>query len=129
MTATERTRVQQLALPVEKQVSWLYAIYPYVEARMDDKFQFRPELPIDAVIMVYLCPAQPGSRPMKNLTHYVGITGVGRDSAMLPPANPRCGFFAYERTLRRDDITDGLQWTLAVVETATDNGPWAIGGH
>src|SRR5882724_838325 len=51
-----------------KQVSWLYEIYPYFEARMDHKFFLDPTKPLDSEenryivdtsVQGYLCPSNP----------------------------------------------------------------------
>jgi hypothetical protein len=137
-TAWMLTEGKQKDLPAELQASWLYEISPYVEARMDAKFRIDPtqslhaednRYVVDSVSPVYLCSANDNVGPHMNFTHYVGITGVGRDAAMYPLSEPRCGFFGFNRMSTFDDIKDGTSTTLAVVETATDNGPWAIGGH
>jgi prepilin-type processing-associated H-X9-DG protein len=77
------------------------------------------------------CPANPNranpGRP--GFTHYVGVAGIGEDSAMLAPDDPRAGVFGYERKLREADIKDGISTTLMVIETATANGPWTAGGR
>lgn len=137
-SAWRMTQGKQAEFPIEKQASWLYEISPFVEARMDPKFRIDPTLPMDAeenryvldsVFGVFLCPANTDRGPNENFTHYVGITGVGRDAGLLPLADPQCGFFGYQRKTTFADIKDGTATTLAIVETATDNGPWAIGGQ
>ena len=61
-------------------------------------------------------------------TEFIGISGLGTNSAELPADDPRSGFFGYSRTLRKEDIRDGLSTTLFAIETSTDLGPWAAGG-
>jgi prepilin-type processing-associated H-X9-DG protein len=80
----------------------------------------------------YHCPsnanrAAPGAPA---LTTYVGITGLGPDSATLPATDRRAGFFGYQRRLTRDELHNarGDSQTLAATETARDIGPWAQGG-
>lgn len=118
-----------------KQVSWLYEISAYVESRMDPKVFLDPTKPMDAEenqyavnisFPVYLCPENHG--PENNYTNYVGITGVGRDAAVLPLSDPRCGFFGEAPRFIGTSIKDGTSNTLAVIETAIDNGPWALSG-
>jgi hypothetical protein len=83
------------------------------------------------MVKVFLCPANSyrvaDGEPA--LTHYVGVAGVGRDAAALPAADPKAGFFGYDRTVARCDIKDGTSNTLTVIETSDDNGPWAAGGQ
>jgi prepilin-type processing-associated H-X9-DG protein len=138
ITAWKLTQGKQLNLALDQQASWLYEVSPFVEARMDPKFQIDSTQPIDAEdnryvvdskFLVFLCPVNSNTGPSENFTHYVGITGVGDDAAMFPLSNPRCGFFGYHRKTTFRDIKDGVSNTLAAVETMTDNGPWAVGGH
>jgi prepilin-type processing-associated H-X9-DG protein len=63
-----------------------------------------------------------------NRTEYVGIAGLGANAAELPLSNPNCGFFGYDRTITKDDMTAGLSYTMMATETALENGPWAQGG-
>ncbi len=64
----------------------------------------------------------------RGLTSYVGIAGVGLDAAVLSAGDPRAGFFGYDRTPTRSDISAGISATMMVVETTRDNGPWLAGG-
>jgi prepilin-type processing-associated H-X9-DG protein len=47
---------------------------------------------------------------------------------LLIPKAPNAGLFGYDRATRRSDITAGLGYTMMVVETMRDIGPWAQGG-
>src|SRR5260370_35040250 len=64
----------------DNQVSWLYEIYPWLEARMDNRFFLDPTKPLDseenryvvsAPIPVYVCPENPNKGADKNFTIYV----------------------------------------------------------
>jgi prepilin-type processing-associated H-X9-DG protein len=76
------------------------------------------------------CPDHPGypgpKRPFP-LT-YVGVAGVGADAPRLPSKHPRAGVFGYDRATRIEDITDGTNQTMMLIETARDPGPWTAGG-
>jgi hypothetical protein len=122
-------------LPPEERLSWLLAIVPFIESspryeRFDlHKGWQAPEnqVPGAECIKLYRCPA--GSESSAgNVTHYVGLTGIGPDAALLPKESPRAGVFGYERTISSKDITDGTSTTLLAAETAVNNGPWAAGG-
>jgi hypothetical protein len=80
----------------------------------------------------YRCPSDPNraAAGAPALTNYVGITGLGPDSAALPARDPRAGFFGYERRLTRAELqaARGDSRTLAAAETTWENGPWAQGG-
>jgi hypothetical protein len=141
-------------LPPERRLSWLLAIIPFVESTRIfkdadkekgwDAEENRPIAVID--FGVYLCRANPErhAESGEGLTHYVGIAGVGRKAATLPLGDPRAGFFGYRRGrsikgkndppwerfqgIRLEDIEDGVENTVMVVETNSENGPWLAGG-
>lgn len=77
----------------------------------------------------FLCPANPmrNGPHLPGPTHYLGIAGVGPEAAELPLADPRAGFFGYDRVLRDRDIKDGTGTTLMTAE-ALNGGPWTAGG-
>jgi hypothetical protein len=125
-------------LPFEQRLSWQTAILPYLEQdavysqlNKDQAWDCDANRrAVGTLLKCYQCPgnghtAGPGEAA---LTHYVGIAGVGADAAELPPKHPRAGFFGYTRSIRPDDITDGLSYTIIAIETAFQNGPWAAGG-
>jgi hypothetical protein len=121
-----------------KEGSWLYELIPHMDAEWGKKFVLDPAKPLDAednrrvidqAVVIFTCPRIEDPALTKNFTHYVGVTGIGRDAALLPLADPRCGVFGFQRVTKFKDIKDGNSHTLAVLETTTDNGPWAIGGH
>ena len=126
-------------LPVEKRLSWLFGIDPYMVARMSPEWSKDRAKAWDAAenrwlvrqgLPGYLCPANPdrGLPDGPALTHYVGIASVGQDAARLPASDPRTGVFGYDRPVKQADIKDGLSVTLLVAETAWENGPWAAAG-
>jgi Protein of unknown function (DUF1559) len=123
-------------LSYEQRCSWLTALLPYLEQDALAK-QIQQALPWDAeenrsavnrVIPVFRCPAHPDATAQPH-AHYVGLTGIGADAALLPLDSPRAGFFGYERQITLRDIRDGTSQTAAVIETAAANGPWASGGE
>ncbi len=62
------------------------------------------------------------------VTHYVGVGGMGAD-AVQPQADPRrIGVFGFGRTLKPEEITDGLSHTIAIAGVDRGLGPWASGG-
>ncbi len=77
----------------------------------------------------FLCPVNPArSDPsLPGPTHYVGVSGLGGDAAELPIADPKTGFFGYDRKLSLQDIKDGAATTMAVTEVM-NGGPWTAGG-
>ena len=80
-------------------------------------------------IRLYQAPAHPNYDPLGSaVTHFVGIGGVGEDAVSLSRNDPRAGMFGHDRGVRPKEITRGLSYTLLVLETAHDNGPWIAGG-
>jgi hypothetical protein len=121
----------------EKRMSWFYEITPFLIAHMDPKWVANRKVPFDDPENWYVtrsnqfasnCPANPHPGAPYPYTHYVGITGVGKDAAWRPLGDPDAGFFGYERVITLADLKRGESNVLAVSETATDNGPWAKGG-
>lgn len=125
-------------LPPERRLSWQVAILPYVECdttyssmKKDEPWDSEANRVIAATLLrYYRCPGNGNAAGAGEpaLTHYVGLGGVGPDAAELPLKHPRAGFFGYARTIGVEDVTDGMSNTIAVIETASDNGPWAAGG-
>lgn len=62
-------------------------------------------------------------------SHFVGIAGIGNDSAELPATHPRAGIFNYRNPIRNSDIKDGLSNTIAILGVEKKLGPWAAGGR
>jgi hypothetical protein len=114
--------------------SWLVSLLPFLEqntlySSIDTTKPWSAPVngkPSGCWVMVFTCPSDPGST--RAVTHYVGMAGVGSDAATLPGGNSRAGFFGYDRKITRDDVTDGLSHTLAVLETSSQPGPWIAGG-
>jgi hypothetical protein len=81
----------------------------------------------DRIVRVFQCR---GDRYFgeDSRTAYIGIAGLGANVAELPLSDPNCGFFGYDRTITKDDVTAGLSYTMIAAETAWQNGPWAQGG-
>jgi hypothetical protein len=133
-------------LPCGERLSWLVATLPYRdqigvtidrkkgwqdEANIIPKFfgndGEKPPEPLE--LKMFRCPADPTESPADaaSLTNYIGISGVGTDSAELRLGYPGAGFFGCERELKVEDIKDGLANTLAVMETNAKIGPWTAG--
>jgi prepilin-type processing-associated H-X9-DG protein len=82
-------------------------------------------------VRLFLCPGHPRFEPYRSpgLTHYVGIAGIDPDAADLPRDNPRAGMFGNNRGVSRRRVERGISFTMMVIETTADNGPWLAGGH
>jgi prepilin-type processing-associated H-X9-DG protein len=80
-------------------------------------------------LAVTYCPSFVPARGEPNyLTNYVGIAGIGKDAALLPPRAANCGVFGYDRTTSYEDVKAGISETIMALETGLRNGPWAQGG-
>jgi prepilin-type processing-associated H-X9-DG protein len=125
-------------LPPEDRLSWLVDLLPFLE--QDNVFKsinleeswssVRNGEAVGKHIKTFLCPASAVTSKAGSAasTNYVGLTGIGPDSALLPMDSPRAGFFGYERVLTFEDIKDGTGTTIMVIETDVQLGPWAAGG-
>ena len=144
--------LSQSSLPLEKRMSWMVAILPYMNPpprtpadapRIHQALKLYEELdktkawddPANRELWghykgPYLCPSRPESEGLERLlTNYVGITGIGKKSAEVPVKDPDAGFFGYDRVIRPDSITRGTSPTMMATETLRDNGPWMAGGQ
>ncbi|MCZ2344251.1 MAG: DUF1559 domain-containing protein [Bacteroidales bacterium] len=84
-------------------------------------------------ILNLICPGNPTQNATQDFqwTQYVGITGIGADSANLglgPPVPPNAGCWRYDGATPFSAITDGLSSTMLFAETTQQLGPWLAGG-
>ena len=126
-------------LPPETRLSWLASLLPYIEqGTMHRRLQFGyswdseqntpvTKKPLAAVLNPTLKRAKTDDG--FPVTHYVGISGVGRDAGLLNPGDPRAGLFGFRRSADARDIPDGGSNTIAVLGVSGQLGPWAAGGH
>jgi hypothetical protein len=122
-------------LKVEERLSWLAALLPYLE--QDRAYQnLAPNEPwnspqnrkaTDLKMTAFLNPAVPLGK-QQNVTHYVGVAGVGKDAATLKNDDKRTGVFGYDRETPVTDIRDGLAQTLMALGVRQRIGPWGQGG-
>jgi prepilin-type processing-associated H-X9-DG protein len=123
------TIVDSAAEPKQR-LSFLVHLLPYIEQegvykKIDRKLGWdAPENQPAAATLIrtFVCPAAPTA--LKIETSYVGVTGVGGDSATLPADHPRAGAFSHDQPRKVKDAAN----TLVMLETQSDNGPWAAGG-
>ncbi len=134
-------------LPPDRRLSWAVHLLPYVQDSgvdylldraepWDSRYNCPPrcirgrddELAGD--FYCFVCPANP-TRNGPDLPcplQYTGVSGPGESAAELPLADPKAGFFGYDRTLTLGDIKDGTSSTLMLAEVV-DGGPWTAGGR
>jgi prepilin-type processing-associated H-X9-DG protein len=122
-------------LPIEQCASWLFEIHPYVEARMDPRFKIDINKPWDAEENRYvadneylIAQCRGNSAADKTKSSYIGILGLGHDAGWLPLNEKSRGVFGFRDHVRLSDIHDGDANTIAIAETACENGRWIAGG-
>jgi len=136
--AYPRATLPQKPLPFEQRLSWYLYLLPLsgqeaLYERFDRSVGWDTEVNRRAAstqVPWFQCPAcmemAPAGSPA--LTQYVGMAGVGGDAPLLPADNRCAGVFGYDRRTKREEITGGISYTMMVLETAAENGPWAAGG-
>ncbi len=117
-------------LSPSQRLSWIVSILPFVE--QDNVYQ--------SIDQSKECRAMENSSEVYQgefifssgyecvNTRCVGMAGIGIDAAELQISNPRVGVFGYDRKTRLADISDGAAYTMMVIGTNKDIGPWAAGG-
>jgi prepilin-type processing-associated H-X9-DG protein len=125
-------------LPPDRRLSWLTGSLPYLEG--NDLYQcLERQKAWDAdenrflaltVFKPYVCSSFPLRPPNSTLVpaHYIGITGLGEDAAMLSVNHPCAGFFAHDRKLVPADIPGRTSTLMVVVETTRTRSAWTAGG-
>jgi hypothetical protein len=131
----------QPSLRIEERLSWLALIFPFLEEETVARYGLsdwtmgwaaeRNSFWTGASVRAFQCPGADIPQPRQDWlnTSYVGIAGVGADAASLPLGDAHCGVFGYERHVKMKDIKDGMGNTMAIIETMSENGRWAAGGH
>ena len=127
----------QLKKP-EDRLSWIADLLPYLDQaplynRIDFKngWSDKANVILKGVSLTVLANPSQTNIPRKDgyeVTHYVGIAGLGKDAPTLPITDDKVGVFGYDRTTRIRDITDGTSNTMMITDTSKDFGPWAQGG-
>ncbi|VTR98673.1 Uncharacterized protein OS=Planctomyces brasiliensis (strain ATCC 49424 / DSM 5305 / JCM 21570 / NBRC 103401 / IFAM 1448) GN=Plabr_4569 PE=4 SV=1: SBP_bac_10 [Tuwongella immobilis] len=119
----------------EDRLSWMVAILPYLEQESlyraidPEAGYFGNFATVEVPIPILQCRSRDRSPSAKHVTHYVAMAGLGADAATHPARTPTNGWMGYDRITTRELISDGTSNTIALVETASDLGPWARGGQ
>lgn len=133
------------ALEPERRLSWIASALPFLDQRLQDTTGITGRIDLarawdeganrDAAtvrLSLFVCPgAFPDTPPGEPApTQFVGLSGVGPESAKLPPSSPLAGCFRYDaptplQTVREND---GLSTTYLFADTRNDLGPWIRGG-
>lgn len=118
----------------EERLSWMVKLLPYLEQQSLYR-QFVLEkgyagnLPATQTrIKTFLCSASKEAATKGAVTHYVAMSGIGRDAAEQPAGAAGNGFMGYDRPTSVSRIKDGTSNTIALMETRVGLGPWARGG-
>jgi prepilin-type processing-associated H-X9-DG protein len=118
----------------EDRLSWMLTLLPYVEQdgvfkQFDVEKGYSGNLPAAQTrVRIYLCSAAKEAGTADAVTHYVAMSGIGRDAASQPTGAVGNGFMGYDRLTSLAQIEDGPAHTIALMETRFDLGPWARGG-
>jgi hypothetical protein len=118
----------------EERLSWMVAVLPYLEQdslyrQFDVAKGYAGNLPPASTrVKAFLCPAARDVPTADAVTHYVAMSGIGRDAATQPAGAVGNGFIGYDRLTSGAMITDGSANTIALMETRFGLGPWARGG-
>jgi hypothetical protein len=125
-------------LPPETRISWIASLLTYMDREDWAKslhLGYSWNSPQNRTITQRYLPdvTNPLLGPTRTVegyydSHFAGVTGVGTDSAELPPGHPRAGVFNYRSQVRASDIKDGLSNTMAILGVERELGPWAAGG-
>lgn len=140
--------VQNLALPPDQRLSWVCDILPYLNQQQQDTAGLGGKLDrtlswdappnrevsvtrLNLFVIPSALPDVPADQPA--VTQFVGLSGIGPNSAELPIARSipaRAGCFRYDTptpllVLREND---GLSTTFLFIETSNELGPWIRGG-
>ena len=124
-------------LKPEERLSWQAAILPYIDqSNLQQSINFEVawddesnRTAAETRVTGYMNPGYPAASVGLAETHYVGISGLGKDAPMLPADSNRAGVFAYNRTTSFSDITDGTSNTMMISETSGPFGSWIAGGN
>lgn len=125
--------VDNSELEPSERLSWAVAILPYIEQAdiyeaidMKSGWQSKVNKSLSGtVIPTYINPSQRSGTGL----HYVGISGVGPDSANLPNNDKKAGVFGNNRVTRFRDILDGLSNTLMITDSSKPAASFMEGGN
>lgn len=126
------------SLPPESRLSWIAQVLSYYghadwQRELSSGRGWR-DPPNDAitrrVLPELLNPALglPARVDGRGACHFVGVTGLGSDSATLDLKDPRAGVFGATRRATLEQIGDGAANTIALLGVTERIGAWGAGG-
>jgi hypothetical protein len=118
-------------LPVESNLAWNEGSNQFAGGVVIPEFLAQDQKGLQSRYAVYLMG--PGNLAGGAATHFVGIAGVGLDAASYDKDDPavlnKLGIFGYDRITKPEDIKDGLDKTILLLQIPTlYNSPWIAGG-
>jgi hypothetical protein len=143
---------QILPMPPQKRLSWMVELLKYlgdgeykdVQVQLDKSWQEGKNLVLAQLVIPQFVVRGSGNIPPYRVvypgtskpvaaTHFVAIAGVGMDAPYYDSKNPaeakKMGIFGYDRVTKKDDIKDGLDQTIALIQVPLDHkAPWIAGG-
>jgi hypothetical protein len=134
-----RGTIDNPKLKPDQRVGWVFPILPYLE--QDAVYQAFQPVEKEAWDSQSLAGAREIQIPyVQNPTmkrtdaapssmDYVGISGIGPDSANLPNYDAKAGIFGNNRMTKIVDIEDGTSNTLMIGEASVPNKSWLAGGN
>ncbi len=141
-----------LPVPPQKRLSWMVELLPFLAdgeykrlpLKMEKSWKDRENLLLAQLVIPEfivrgprdITPYRvvyPGMTQAVAATHFVGIAGVGMNAPSYNPRDPavakKLGIFGYDRVTRKEDITDGLDKTILLIQVPLDHkAPWMAGG-
>ncbi|MFL5245522.1 MAG: DUF1559 domain-containing protein [Gemmataceae bacterium] len=149
----------EISYPPSERVSWMGELLPYINqgeyAGLLDQINIQENwskvggedgarnlLAAKTLIPCFLAPNTPEETwwvkypelPQSvAATHYIGVAGLGLDAADYsgkdPSLHKKLGVFGYDRATTLDEITDGQEQTIAVLQVPPHyKTPWLAGG-
>jgi len=152
---TENRASGGLGTPPDERIAWTAELLPYIDKsfedlKVDKNKSWKEGDNVHAAslaIPYYLAPDEPkGSYPQGSwrqvvpgllspvaAIHFVGIAGVGLDAAEYRIGDQstakKRGIFHYEHATKREEITDGLDQTIALIQVPPSfRTCWLAGG-
>ena len=133
-----RGTIDNPKLKPDQRVGWLFPILPYLEqAAVYQAFQPVEKEAWDSqslagareIQIPYVQnPTMKRTDAAPSSMDYVGISGIGPDSANLPNYDAKAGIFGNNRMTKITDIQDGTSNTLMIGEASVPNKSWLAGG-
>lgn len=136
----------------DQRLSWAVDLLPYLGAgdykdlpiNRDRSWDEQPNLRFAQVLIPHYLAFDSGSKSLQYVvypgmsmplaaTQYVGMAGVGFGAAEYTAKDPatakKRGIFGYDRVTKPDDVKDGLDQTIALIQVPPDHhSPWMAGG-